>query len=349
MLTVLATQLREQFDMQVISDGQGDMPGRLEQLSVPLHRMPLTTKWSFTAHIAQLGTLIRRLKPDLVHLHGQFAGSLGQLALAVAGRPRSLYTVQWPSYLDDDGAWSRLRNHAAERLSCAGAAAVVAISEHDRRELIARGLCSESKVTVIPNAYFLDEASIVDPRPRAEPLIGFVGRLVDQKGGEYLVRAGPAVLASHPEARFLIIGDGPERTRLEALAEQVGVGGAFEFAGYDPAPARRIREMLGLVVPSVYEPLGMVALEAMACGVPVIASRVGGLPEVVDDGRTGILVPPRDPEALAAAIKRLIESPGDAQRMGAAGRERATRSFSPEVIAGRYAEIYRRLAARTSS
>ncbi|TME08883.1 MAG: glycosyltransferase family 4 protein [Chloroflexi bacterium] len=349
MLTLLVTNLRDQFDMQVISDGQGDMPARLKKLSIPMHRMALTTKWSFTGHIPQLGRLMRSLKPDLVHLHGQFAGSLGQLALTVAARPPSLYTVQWPSYLDDSGPWSRLRNHSAERLSCGAASAVVAISEYDRRELIARKLCDPGKLSVIPNAYYIDGDWGGPAGAGPRKLIGFVGRLVDQKGCEFLIRAAPRVIAVHRDVRFLIIGDGPERARLEALARETGAAGAVEFAGYRSDPSTLMQTMAVLAVPSVYEPLGMVAIEAMACGVPVVASAVGGLPEVVENGNTGILVPPRDPEALAAALIRLLDSPQRARQMGSKGRERATREFSPKVIGERYADLYRRLAASTSS
>lgn len=118
-----------------------------------VYQLPPTTKtkWSFTCRIPLLTSLIRSRKPDLVHLHGRFAGSLGQLA----GWPRSLYTVQWPSYLDDGGPWSRLRNYSAERVSCGLATAVAAVSEHDQRQLVARGLCDVTKLDMIHNAYCL--------------------------------------------------------------------------------------------------------------------------------------------------------------------------------------------------
>lgn len=335
--------------MEVICDGQGDMPLRLEKVGIEVRRLPLTTKWSFTAQIPRLASVVRARRPDLVHLHGQFAGSLGQLALQIAGRPRSVYSVQWPSYLDDGGLWSRARNRIAEQISCGRASAVVAVSEHDRRELVARGLCDEAKLSVIHNAYFLDDVVPQPGPPNNGQVVGFVGRLVDQKGCEYLVRAAPHVISTHPHARFVIVGDGPERERLESLARELGVASAIEFAGYDPAPARRMRSMNVLAVPSVYEPLGMVALEAMACGVAVIASAVGGLPEAVDDGKTGLLVPPRDPTALARGLARLLDSPEQTAAMGAAGCKRAMEMFSPKVIADRYAAVYRRLTAATSS
>ena len=353
-VTNLCTVLKDDFDMEVVSDGAGDMPARLERAGIPMWKMALTTKWSFSAHIPQLAALVRSRKPALVHLHGQFAGSFGQLALQLAGRPRSIYTVRWPSYLDDTGPWSRFRNHAAELVSCGGATVVVAVSDHDRRELIARGLCSEGKLRVIHNSYFIEDGvgpAAAAPAPGADPkapLVGFVGRLAPQKGCEYLIQAAPAVLKGHPDACFQLIGDGPERARLEGLAASLGVSAAVEFAGFDPHPARRMRLMSVLAVPSIYEPLGIVALEGMAMGVPVVASAVGGLPETIVDGSTGILVKPADPAALAAALVELIDSPERARRMGAAGRERALASFSPEVVSGRYGELYRELLSASS-
>jgi len=348
MLTVLCLQLESRYDLEVICDGQGDMPARLEKVGVRVRSLPLTSKWSFTASLPRLAAMVRGARPDVVHLHGQFAGSLGQIALSMAGRPRALYTAQWPSYLDDGGAWSRLRNKTAEQVSCAGARVVVVLSENDRKEFTRRGLCDPRKLQVIPNAYFVDS----DPAPpgqRDRLLIGFVGRLVDQKGCEFLLRAAPHVLAEIPSARVVIVGDGPERPNLERLARELGIASAVVFAGYDPHPARRMREMAVLAIPSIYEPLGMVALEAMACEVPVVASAVGGLPEVVEEGKTGSLVPPRNPEALAAAILGILKSPGRAAAMGAAGLARARAGFSPEVISNRYAEVYDRLAATASS
>ncbi len=348
MLAILCAQLIHDFDMDVVCDGQGDMPARVSAVGATVHRLPLTTKWSFTAHIPELARLVRSTRPDIVHLHGQFAGSLSQPALLIAGRPKTVYTAQWPSFLDDDGAWSRLRNRLAEVVSCRGAQVVVAVSTHDRREYEARRLCDPAKLHVIHNAYHLPDPLPAPAGSDGGPVVGFVGRLVDQKGCAFLIGAAPQVVAAHPAARFVIVGDGPERANLEALARNLHVASAVEFAGYDPLPAARIRSMTVLAVPSIYEPLGMVALEAMACGVAVVGSAVGGIPDAVEDGLTGLLVPARDPGAIARALNRLLENPSLAVTMGEAGRERARRLFSPEVISAQYAELYRRLL-KTSS
>jgi glycosyltransferase involved in cell wall biosynthesis len=350
MLALLCEQLGAEFQMEVICDGHGDVPDRLQRLGIPVLSLPLTTKWSFARSIPRLAAILRRRSPDVVHLHGQFAGSLGQVALALAGRRQSLYAVQWPSYLSDGGVLSRWRNRVAERVSCGGASVVVAVSEHDHDELLARDLCNPDKLTTIHNAYYVDESVLRTAAPSSDyPIVGFLGRLADQKGCEYLLEAVPMVLAKHPRARILIIGDGPERRRLELLTSRLGIASAVEFVGYDPNPTRRMQSMTVLAIPSLYEPLGMVALEAMACGTPVVGSRVGGIPEVVVDGRTGLLVPPRDPEALARALLQVLGSKDIAAEMGRLGQERARQDFNPTMIAGKYAELYRRLAAATSS
>lgn len=342
MLAVICTELHHEFEMELVCDGQGDVPARLEQLGVTVHRMPLTTKWSFAAHMPELAGLVRARKPDLVHLHGQFAGSLGQLAIQLAGRPKTVYSVQWPSFLDDAGRWSRLRNRVAELVSCGGAAAVVAVSETDRREFIRRRLCDASKITVIHNSYTNDEAPPT-ARSDGQPIVGFVGRLVDQKGCETLIRAIPDVRRAHPSARFVLVGDGPLKGALEALSRTLGVTESVDFVGYQAEPSAYMARMDVVVIPSIYDPFPLVTVEAMELGRPVVASAVGGIPEAVVDGRTGFLVPPRNPKALATAVSRILDDPALAARLGEAARARAISEFSPEVSAAKYADLYRRL------
>jgi len=350
MLAIICLRLSGEFDMEVICDGQGDMPGRLVAAGVEVHTLRLTTKWSFTARIPRLAATIRALKPDLVQLHGQFAGSLGQLALQLAGRPKSLYTVQWPSYLDDTGPWSRFRNQAAELVSCRPATAIVTVSDHDRRMFIERGLAKPEQITVIHNAYSIQIDEMADsPEPPHREVIGFVGRLADQKGVEFLISAARSVLATHPGAKFLIVGDGPDRPMLENLARELGVAESVEFAGYRPEPSSLIQDMDIVVIPSIYDPFPLVTLEVMALGRAIVGSAVGGIPEAVQDGETGVLVPPKDPAAIAAALVNLLDHPQLVAEMGTAGKRRAKREFSPGTITAQYADLYRRLLATADS
>lgn len=349
MLAILCTRLAGEFEMEVVCDGQGDVPNRLEQEGVRVHRLPLTTKWSFARSIPRLAALVRRLQPDLVQLHGQFAGSLGQPALTLAGRPKSLYVVQWPSFLDDVGPWSRLRNRTAELVSCGMASAVVAVSRHDRDEYLRRRLCPPGKISIIHNSYSVEADGQTDGRVSTSEVIGFVGRLADQKGCEFLIAAMPSVLSRHPAARLVIVGDGPERPRLEDLVDRLAIRPAVRFAGYSAVPTEEIHSMDVVVIPSIYDPFPLVTLEVMAQGKPIVGSAVGGIPEAVVDGETGLLVPPRSAEAIAGAIERLLSEPQTAAKMGAAALARARHEFSPQAITAQYAALYRRLLATTSS
>ena len=170
--------------------------------------------------------------------------------------------------------------------------------------------------------------------PGADPVVGGIGRLHEQKGWDVLCRAAATVRARYPDSHFVIIGEGPERDELEAIEQcaQVRLAGAIEDA------AGLVGAFDVFVVPSRWEGFGRVAVEAMLAGVPVIASDVGGLPEVVDDA--GILTPVDDAVALAAAIERLIENPALRAELGERGRERGRRRFGNERMVQEVGAVY---------
>lgn len=174
------------------------------------------------------------------------------------------------------------------------------------------------------------------------------GRLVESKGFDVALRAFALVRAHTPGARFEIVGDGPEAPRLSRLSEDLGLRDAVEFLGM--VPPDRVRDLLAsaavVAVPSVgFEAFGLVALEAAFAGRPVVASRNGGLAEVVRSGETGLLVPPADPHALAEALRRLLDLPAMADRMGAEARRRAEAEFGLERCVDAYERLYERLIA----
>jgi len=181
----------------------------------------------------------------------------------------------------------------------------------------------------------------------SEQVVLFVGRLARKKGVEYLIRAFPEVLACHPDARLLVVGDGPCRGELEALSSQLQLQGHICFAGPQPPAALPplYQNSHVFVGPSVVarsgdtEAFGLVFVEAMAAGRPVVGTAVGGIPEVVIAGRTGLVVEPQSPDSLAAAINRLLDSPAEAGRMGALARRWARRKFDWHLVAARYANL----------
>jgi glycosyltransferase involved in cell wall biosynthesis len=173
-----------------------------------------------------------------------------------------------------------------------------------------------------------------------------IARLEHQKGITFLIAAALQVLQRHPEAEFWLVGDGSLRSQLQAQVEQSGVAAAVRFLGLRDNLPELLAAADMFVLPSLYEGLPLSVLEAMAMAKAVVATRVGGTPDVVDDGVTGLLIPPSDPQALAEAIERLLESPDLAARLAAAGAHRVRSSFSVTAVVDQIAARYTALLAQ---
>ena len=345
----LAAGLRENGDeVEVLGRGPGGAAG--PKVFFPLAVVPAVWR------------ALRRFRPHVVQVH-ESDGALAALAVAVAApllvpRPLLVALLQ-VSYVEElravrplvakgrvlgrpGGVELRFRWLKAPlqivlgRLTAFVADLVLTPSAATAGEV--RRDYGATEVAVLPNVTGgLDvEAAPRTGEAAAPGYLLFVGRLRIRKGVEVLLEALRELRAQHPEARLLIAGDGEHRAALERRAAELGLGPAAVFLGRCDAP--RVRGLLGgaaaLVVPSTYEGMPLVVLEAMEAGVPVVASRVSGIPEVVEDGVTGWLVPPEDPEALADALVRVLEDPDGARRRGEAGRRRVDERFRPAVAAG---------------
>ncbi|QEM48176.1 glycosyltransferase family 4 protein [Mycolicibacterium grossiae] len=219
---------------------------------------------------------------------------------------------------------------------------ILVLTDRLRDQLAADGIDPE-RIRVVPsgvNPTLFDDASPI--APHGGQCLLFVGRLHPQKGVDTLIRA----MADLPTAQLAIAGDGPDRAQLERLAERLGVADRIRFLGFvahDDVPALMRRGDV-FVMPSRYEELGTAIIEAMACGLPVVASRVGGIPNLVADGDTGLLTPPGDAPALAAALRRVLTEPGLAGKLGAEARAR-TAAYQWPALADRVLEAYREVVA----
>lgn len=285
--------------------------------------------------------LVRRERYDVIHVHWPVPHALfGMVAQRVSGAP--VVTTYY-------GAELRLAARSAlfTRLLRAGArrsARNVAISRHTADDLARlTGVAAE----VIPySSAFSPHAHSTAREAKAFTAL-FVGRLVERKGLPVLLEAWKR--AAMPNARLVIIGGGPDRAALEARAATLGVSGSVEFRGRvsDSELAAAYSEADLFVLPAVVdargdtEGLGVVLLEAMASNIPVIASAAGGITDVVVDGESGVLVPPGDAEALAAALGRLRNDPGLRAWLAANGAARVRDEFSWDAIADRWAAVYR--------
>jgi alpha-maltose-1-phosphate synthase len=300
---------------------------------------------------------------DLVHSHTWYANLAGHLGSLLHGIPHvatvhSLEPLR-PWKAEQLGGGYALSSWA-ERVSLAAAAAVVAVSDGMRHDVLSvYPEISPERVRVIRNGidtveYAPDEKTDVLERhgiDKSRPYVIFVGRITRQKGVPVLLRAAASL---DPSAQLVLLAGAADTPELGAevsglVAElQATRSGVIWVPEMLPKPdvIQLLTHALLFACPSVYEPLGIVNLEAMACATAVVASRVGGIPEVVDDGVTGLLVPPEDPASLADAMNLLLRDPGRADAMGRAGRERAVNEFSWDAVAAQTAALYAELAGR---
>ena len=231
------------------------------------------------------------------------------------------------------------------------ASRVVVTSHSMKREICDHFHLPWDKVDVIPNAIDVTQYNTqVDTGPvRArygvgwgEKLVLCVGRLVPQKGIEYFIRAIPMIAQRYPEAKFVIVGEGWSRDYLEGVAQSTGLTRKILFTGFisDAEVTALMTSADVLVIPSVYEPFGIVALEGMATGVPVVASRVGGLAEVIEHDRTGIFVYPRNPGSIAWGVDQILSNPSHAEWLTQNAKERLHKTYSWEAVAMKTVEVY---------
>ena len=298
---------------------------------------------------------------DLVHSHTWYANLAGHLAALLYGVPHivtahSLEPLR-PWKAEQLGGGYALSSWC-EKVAVESAAAVVAVSEGMRADVLAAyPAVPPERVRVIRNGidtieYAADPGTDVLRRygvEPARPTVVFVGRITRQKGLPVLLRAASAL---DPGAQLVICAGQPDTPELAAevtaLVEhlQETRSGVIWLSGM--LAKREVIQLLShataFACPSLYEPLGIVNLEAMACGTAVVASRVGGIPEVVDDGETGLLVPPDDPAALADGLNTLLRDPDRATWMGQRGRKRAIAEFGWPAIAAQTATLYAEFA-----
>jgi glycosyltransferase involved in cell wall biosynthesis len=333
----LLPALTERYDVTVAAWGPGPLREAARAAGadyVELRQVRRAISWRDALGLLELVRLMRRVRPDLVHLNSSKIGVLGAVAGVVARVPRRIFTVHGWAFNADPGLPGTLYTWL-HRLLRPTLTAVVCVSENERVQGLRRRTCSAARTVVIRNGADWAGAarSALDGEP---PLVLSVTRLKAPKDGVTLAQA--LARLERGSYRASIVGDGPDRPEVEAA-----LGDAGELLGERGDVPQLLASADVFVLSSRSEGLPMSILEAMAAGLPVVASAVGGIPELVADGETGLLVPPGDADALAAALQRLVGDPELRRRMGAASAERAEREFSLEAVRAAHVALYDRL------
>jgi glycosyltransferase involved in cell wall biosynthesis len=303
------------------------LPAGIEAVALRLHRRQAVRA------LIELVTMMRRTRPDVVVVQGYNAETLGRIAARIAGVE---HTVKWVHNIGDVEPPGTVRS-AVDRALTRWTSGYFGVAETQRRYLVDELGYPDDKIRIIHNG--IDPAQFStssDHSVRAEfgiaeddPVVGIVARLRPEKDHVTLLRAARTVVDELPRARFLLIGDGESRPQLEALCTELRISPNVHFAGSRHDVPRLLPAIDVFVLSSVtVECFPIALLEAMACARPAVCTRVGGIPEMINDGETGYLVPPQDPQQLAARLLRLMQDPQTARRMGRAARARVEAEFT---------------------
>lgn len=345
----------QQFDMSVAFGRGYLLDQNFETSGVTVHALSTSRRvglWSTLKATLQLYRILSRGNYDIVQSHTSVGGVIGRIAGWAARTPVVLWTVHGLGSHPGHGAWKRALIRIVERQLDRLTDHYVAVSNDLMNEGVRAGIFRSSKVTVIPNGLKSDHV----PRffdvpaqrrvlgiPEGCPVIGTVTRLEPQKANDDLLRAVALVTRHAPNLVTVIAGDGPQRAALEDLTAKLGLTGRVRFLGWRSDAVEVLGALDVFCMSSRWEGCPMVLLETMAMRRPVVATDIGGVREIVVDEKTGLLVPPGDPKAMAAAILRLLRASREREEMGAAGRDRIEREFSAQRMLSSYASLYKKL------
>jgi glycosyltransferase involved in cell wall biosynthesis len=347
-----------------VGQGEQSMAYVADELGVPVVTIPhlhreispvrdLLATW-------RLARIIRIERPTILHTHTAKAGAVGRAAALLAGRSRPPIIVHTFHGHVLRGYFGRFWTgvfRLLERLLARITDALVAVSPEVRDELVALGVAPASKFRVIRLGIELDNRVSSDGSARAETrrtmgvpearfVVGWIGRMTGVKRTDLVLKGFRALRDNGVDAILCMVGDGPDRAAVEQLAGELGIVRDCLFAGYQEDVGPFFAAFDVFVLPSGNEGTPVTAIEALATGCPVVATRVGGVPDVVDDGVDGFLVAPGAAQELAARLAELARDPELRVRMGAAGRERMRTRYAVDRLVDDVDRLYRELLER---
>lgn len=305
--------------------------------------------------ILKLVRVIRQNSIDVVHGQGARAEFHARIATKFAGNAKYVSTTAMPVEGFDVGPLKKYIYRLFDRLTERFVDKFIVVSDELKALMIGKRGISSEKVVRIYNGIELDQYSPetnkhARRRIREElgligdsVLIGAIGRLVWQKGFKYLINAMPEILKFHPDSKILIVGEGPLREKLGAVSRELRVSNKIIFAGFRTDVKEILSAIDIVVIPSLLEGFPMITLEAMAMAKPIVATKIDGIKEQIEDGKTGIFVPPKDPLALSSAVAAIMQNYRLATNIGLHARKKVEDYFSVEKMVNETEKAYHSL------
>jgi glycosyltransferase involved in cell wall biosynthesis len=329
--------------------GDGELFRKLEEISVPskhLEKMKRAPNpFQVISAIKEMRDIIKAERPDVLFLCSTTAGILGSLA-AISLKTKVIYRIGGWAFNDPRPFWQNSLISLAERATSRLKNAIIVNSEFDWRIAVKKKIASPEKIVKIYNGLDpnrMEFLSREDSRRELEigndPVIGIVANFYKTKGLEHLIKAAKEIIKENSQTKFVIVGEGRLRSKLEKMIKKYGLENNVFLKGRIPNAYKHLKAFDAFVLPSLKEGFPWIILEAMAAELPIIATKVGALPEIINDKEDGLLVEPGSSQELAERIKELLKNPDAARAMGIRAKAKLVEKFSPRKMAEKTEEV----------
>jgi glycosyltransferase involved in cell wall biosynthesis len=344
----IALGLKDKFNISIASTAGGKFEDKVRRAGIHFWPVDMSRQLSVEP-IRRLKYIVRNQKIDLIHSQGPRADFFSAIAARLNGNVTQISTITMPVDGFDMGPFKKNIYKLFDRVKEKTAKRFIVVSESLKQFLIHEKSIAPQKVVKICNGI---EINLYNPNERTclrnckgeaitgKPIIGAIGRLVWQKGFEFLIKAIPSIAEYAPDVKCYIVGDGPLKSRLEQLIVEKNLNNRVELLGFCNVVDHLLSQMDMVVVPSLLEGFPMVTLEAMSMARPIVASRISGIQEQIENEREGILVPPADSKAIAEAVIRVLRDRKLADKIGTAAHRKVNNCFTVDKMIRETENVY---------
>jgi len=346
---ILKSLNRNQFEPFCACSPSGDLIQVIQENSIEYFPVSIR-KWPNVFSIYKLYRIIKKYQINIVHTHGGVAGLWGRFAAFLAGNVAIVHTLHGIHYLNYQNSLLKRILIYLERLLSAVTNVVICVAAADEKKIVKFKLAPSEKIRLIRCGIEFDSDNVSPTEiiqfrnslgcTSETKLLVNVARLHRQKGQKYLLTAFKEVQQQMPGAKLVIVGDGPERRALEKFVQTQGLAEQVYFTGYRQDIQTILTATDLFVLSSLWEGLPLVIIEAMSQAKPIVATQVDGIPEIIESGKNGLLVPPGDSNQLAAAILRLIQHPALAIKLGEAARQKVLADYAIQYMIQKIEKLY---------